>query len=64
MPENFQKKITSAEDLALRWLETITKSEMQTYRHIQAIANNIIQDGLSENVITPGVTTTTDVVWW
>lgn len=64
LPEIYQKKITSAEDLVVRWLETRTKSEMQTYRHIQTIAHNIIQEGLSENVITPGVTTTTDVVWW
>ena len=64
LPENFQNKITSAQNLAVGWLETRTPSEMATYRHLQTIANNIIADGLSEKVITPGVTTTDDVVWW
>lgn len=37
---------------------------MATYRHIQQLAHNIVQEGLSERVISPGVTTTEDVVWW
>lgn len=64
LPKNFHSKITSAQNLAVGWLESRTPSEMATYRHIQAIANQIIAEGLSENVITPGVTTTDDVVWW
>lgn len=64
LPASFQKKLTSAEDLAVGWLETRTASEMATYKHIQSIAHDIIQEGLSEEVITTGVTSTTDVVWW
>lgn len=64
LPKSFQKKLTSAEQLAVGWLETRTASEMATYKHIQTLAHNIIQEGLSEKVITPGVTSTTDVVWW
>lgn len=64
LPKSFHKKLTSAEDLAVGWLETRTASEMDTYKHIQTLAHDIIQEGLSENVITPGVTSTTDVVWW
>lgn len=64
LPQSFHKKLVSAENLALGWLETRTPSEMAAYKHIQAIAHNIIQEGLSEKVITPGVTTTTDVKWW
>lgn len=64
LPEAYQKKLTSAEDLAVGWLETRSASELATYKHIQAIAHQIIQEGLSENVITPGVTSTSDVVWW
>ena len=64
LPQSFHKKLVSAEDLAVGWLETRTASEMATYKHIQAIAHHIIQEGLSEKVITPGVTTTTDVKWW
>jgi Xaa-Pro aminopeptidase len=64
LPKSFHKKLTSAEDLAVGWLETRTASEMDTYKHIQTLAHDIIQEGLSEKVITPGVTSTTDVVWW
>ncbi|EOZ95729.1 hypothetical protein A33Q_3091 [Indibacter alkaliphilus LW1] len=64
LPDDFHDKVTSAEKLAVGWLETRTPSEMATYRHIQSIANSIIQEGLSEAVITPGVTTTEDVQWW
>ncbi|MBZ9652593.1 M24 family metallopeptidase [Psychroflexus montanilacus] len=64
LPKSLQKKLTSAEELAVGWLETRTPSEMATYKHIQSLAHDIIQEGLSEKVITPGVTSTTDVVWW
>ncbi|MFN3800278.1 M24 family metallopeptidase [Belliella pelovolcani] len=57
-------KVVSGERLSVGWLETRTSSEMATYKHLQTIANSIISDGLSERVITPGVTTTDDVVWW
>jgi hypothetical protein len=64
LPDQFQERVVSAQDLAVGWLETRTPSEMASYKHIQAIANSIIAEGLSEKVITPGVTTTEDVVWW
>lgn len=64
LPSGYPEKVVSAQTLAVRWLETRTSAEMATYRHIQQLAHNIIQEGLSEKVITPGVTTTEDVVWW
>ncbi|MDF2158206.1 M24 family metallopeptidase [Algoriphagus sp. CAU 1675] len=64
LPSNFRDRVVSAQTLAVRWLETRTASEMATYRHIQELAHAIVQEGLSEKVITPGVTTTEDVVWW
>ncbi len=64
LPKSYHKKLASAEELAVGWLETRTPSELASYKHIQAIAHNIIQEGLSEKVITPGVTSTSDVVWW
>ncbi len=64
LPAGFPEKVVSAQTLAVRWLETRTPAEMTAYRHIQQLAHNIIQEGLSERVITPGVTTTEDVVWW
>ncbi|EAZ79218.1 M24 family metallopeptidase [Algoriphagus machipongonensis] len=64
LPENLKPNIVSAQTLSVRYLETRTPAEMATYRHIQEIAHQIVQEGLSEQVITPGVTTTDDVVWW
>jgi Xaa-Pro aminopeptidase len=64
LPKAEQAKVVSAQTLAVRWLETRTAAEMATYKHIQELAHYIIAEGLSERVITPGVTTTEDVVWF
>lgn len=64
LPKAEQAKVVSAQTLAVRWLETRTAAEMATYKHIQNLAHYIIAEGLSERVITPGVTTTEDVVWF
>ncbi len=64
LPGNLKSSVVSAQTLAVRWLETRTDAEMATYKHIQELAHYIIQEGLSDRVITPGVTTTEDVVWW
>jgi Xaa-Pro aminopeptidase len=64
LPEEYHERIVSAENLAVGWLETRTPAEMATYRHIVGLAHEIIAEGLSEKVITPGITTTDDVVWW
>mgnify|MGYP001806364818 CR=1 FL=1 len=62
--KNFQSKVVSAEPLAVAWLETRSEKEMAIYPQICRIAHNIIQEGFSEKVIHPGITTTDDVVWW
>lgn len=59
-----QDRIVSAQNLAIGWLETRTEEEQVVYRQINRIAHNIVAEGLSERVITPGVTTTEDVQWW
>ncbi|MDA0314669.1 MAG: M24 family metallopeptidase [Bacteroidetes bacterium] len=64
LPAQEQAKVVSAQTLAVRWLETRTVAEMATYKHIQELAHYIIAEGLSDRVITPGVTTTEDVVWF
>jgi len=61
---SLQKRIVSAESLAIGWLETRTKAEMAIYPHIARISHDIIKEAFSDKVITPGVTTTEDVVWW
>lgn len=64
LPEVQKSKVVSAQTLAVRWLETRTPSEMAAYKHIQELAHYIVAEGLSDRVITPGVTTTDDVVWF
>jgi hypothetical protein len=64
IPKNLTPKVTSAEKLAVAWLETRTEKEMVIYPQICRIAHEIIAGGFSDRVIQPGVTTTDDVVWW
>ncbi|XLS27582.1 M24 family metallopeptidase [Flavobacteriaceae bacterium M23B6Z8] len=64
LPKQFHKKVTSAEKLAIAWIETRTPREMDIYSHLVTITHHIISEAFSEKVITPGVTTTTDVEWW
>ncbi|MBM88158.1 MAG: Xaa-Pro aminopeptidase [Gammaproteobacteria bacterium] len=59
-----ESRIVSAEKLAIAWLETRTPEEMEIYPSIVEIAHNIILEGFSNKVITPGETTTDDVMWW
>jgi Xaa-Pro aminopeptidase len=64
LPKNLQTKVTSAEKLSVAWLESRTEKEMAIYPQICRIAHDIIQEGFSDKVIQPGVTTTEDVVWF
>lgn len=57
-------RVTSAADLVIRWMETRTPLELQAYPHVVALARAVIGEAFSENVITPGVTTTDDVAWY
>lgn len=64
LPENFKKRVVSAEKLAVAWLETRTERERILYENIARISHQIVREGLSDKVIQAGVTTTDDVVWW
>ncbi|HMB62729.1 MAG TPA: M24 family metallopeptidase [Eudoraea sp.] len=64
LPKKYHPKVVSAEQLAVRWIETRTESEMILYDQLVDITHDIIAEAFSENVITPGITTTTDVEWW
>ncbi len=64
LDKKFQSRVVSAEKVALGWLETRTAAEMAIYPHIARLSHQIIQEAFSAEVITPGVTTTQDVVWW
>ena len=64
LPKQFKSKVKSAEQLAIGWIETRTETEMVIYNQLVDITHNIIAEAFSEKVITPGITTTTDVEWW
>ncbi|MFW6198781.1 MAG: M24 family metallopeptidase [Acidobacteriota bacterium] len=50
--------------LAIDYLALRVPSQTQVYRRMQAIVHEIISAAFSNLVITPGETTTQDVVWW
>jgi len=60
----YAARVTSAEMLAVGWLEAKLPTETEAYRHVMTVAHQIIREAFSNAVITPGVTTTDDVVWW
>lgn len=59
-----RSRIVSAERLCVRWFETRTALELEVYPQIVQLARGIIAEAFSNDVITPGVTTTDDVRWW
>ncbi len=64
LPKKMHKKVVSAEKLAIGWIETRTPREMVIYNQLVDITHQVIAEAFSEKVITPGVTTTEEVVWW
>lgn len=64
LPSRLQKRVVSAETLGVRWIETRTPREMILFNQLVEITHNIISEAFSTARITPGVTTTEDVVWW
>ena len=64
LPQTYRDRIVSGEGLAVGWLETRTPAEMKIYPGILRLAHAVIAEAFSEKVITPGVTTTDDVVWF
>ncbi|MGK7295031.1 MAG: M24 family metallopeptidase [Candidatus Wenzhouxiangella sp. M2_3B_020] len=64
LPDGFEDRLVSAEDLVVRWLETRTEEELELYGHVVALARSVIAEAFSNEVITPGATTTDDVAWY
>ncbi|RMA58661.1 M24 family metallopeptidase [Ulvibacter antarcticus] len=60
----YNDRVVSAEKLAIGWIETRTEKEMELYNTLVSITHEIIDEAFSAKVITAGVTTTDDVVWW
>ncbi|WP_420379636.1 M24 family metallopeptidase [Gilvibacter sp.] len=64
LPPEEEAKLVSAEKLAISWIETRTAKEMELYNTLVQITHDIVAEAFSRKVITPGVTTSDDVVWW
>ncbi len=64
LPATYRQKVVSAEPLAVGWLETRTPREMNYYQKLVDITHQIIAEAFSSKVVTPGITTTDDLVWW
>lgn len=62
--DEYASRMTSAEMLAVGWLEAKLPEETDVYRHVQRVAHRVIAQAFSNDVIVPGVTTTDDVRWW
>lgn len=62
--DSLMDRTTSAERLAVGWLERRVSPELAVYPGIVALGHQIIAEAFSPRVIRPGITTTEDVVWW
>jgi Xaa-Pro aminopeptidase len=57
-------RVVRAEDLAHEYVGTRIPEMLPTYTHMMTIVHALIARAFSSEVITPGQTTTEDVVWW
>ena len=64
LSDEFKRRVVSGEMLAIGWLETRSELEMKHYPALAQIGHSLIATAFSNEVITPNVTTTDDVVWW
>ena len=64
LPQHYQQRLVSAEDLVVRWVETRTEPEVSILSSAVAIARGVIAEAFSNKTITPDVTTTDDVAWY
>jgi Xaa-Pro aminopeptidase len=63
LPGSLQKRVKSAEDLAVGWLETRSATEQVIFETAAKITHHIIAEVFSDATVTPGVTTTSDLQW-
>jgi hypothetical protein len=57
-------RVVQRELLPLHYIEERLPEMLPTYVRMQELVHDIIATAFSNRVITPGVTTTQDVVWW
>src|ERR1041384_6857965 len=64
LPPAYQQRVMHAENLALDYQAIRAPAMLPTYRRLMEIVWAVIDTAFSTKVITPGRTTTDDVVWW
>ncbi len=64
IPDKYQMRLVSAENLCIGWLETRSPQELSLYRYVCGIQHDLISEFYSNQVIIPDVTTVDDVMWW
>jgi Xaa-Pro aminopeptidase len=62
--ETYRTRVVRRELLPLQYLEERLPEMLPMYRQMQELVHEIIATAFSNRVITPGETTTQDVVWW
>jgi hypothetical protein len=62
--EKYAARVVRRELLPLQYIEERVPGMLPTYRRMQQLVHELIGTAFSERVITPGQTTTADVVWW
>jgi len=60
----FAKRVRSGVELATLWLETLLDEELDLYERAVSIAHALIAEAFSGGAITPGVTTTDDLLYY
>jgi len=63
LPEGRATRVTSAESLGIRWLESLSGPEIEALSAMCAVTHGIIEDGFLGGHIVPGRTTTDDIEW-
>jgi hypothetical protein len=64
IPEMYKDRVVRSEQLALDYISERLPEMLPIYIEMMEIAHEIIATAFSNEVITPGVTRTQDVVWW
>jgi len=64
LSDTYRKRITREPRLAMNYIALRIPEMMPRYRQIEETVHAMISEAFSNSVITPGVTTTDDVVWW
>ncbi|HXV89875.1 MAG TPA: M24 family metallopeptidase [Gemmatimonadales bacterium] len=64
LPPGYLPRVVRAEGLALDYIAVRAPDMLPAYRRMMEVAWEVIGAAFSNTVITPGRTTTDDVVWW